>query len=79
VRECGGQEMALPRWERSTAEDCLGRWAMNLMLSGLNTHCFGRTVRLPDPRRRSTPFRAKEPRCYECPTRLGAGSVDLAS
>lgn len=49
VRERGGaKEVALPSWERATAEDWLGRWAMNLMLVGVTTRRFGRAVRLPE-------------------------------
>jgi putative transposase len=44
----GGQEVALPSWERAVAEDWLGRWAMNLMLVGVPTRRFGRAVRLPE-------------------------------
>jgi len=44
----GGQEIALPSWERAVAEDWLGRWAMNLMLVGVPTRRFGRAVRLPE-------------------------------
>jgi putative transposase len=47
VRGRGGQEVALPSWERAMAEDWLGRWAMNLMLIGVSTRRFGRAVRLP--------------------------------
>jgi transposase-like protein len=48
VRGRGGQEMALPSWERAMQEDWLGRWAMNLMLIGVTTRRFGRAVRLPE-------------------------------
>jgi transposase-like protein len=48
VRERGGREVVLPSWERATAEDWLGRWAMNLMLIGVTTRRFGRAVRLPE-------------------------------
>jgi putative transposase len=44
----GGQEIALPTWERAVAEDWLGRWAMNLMMVGVPTRRFGRAVRLPE-------------------------------
>lgn len=48
VRGRGGQEVALPSWERAMAEDWLGRWALNLMLIGVTTRRFGRAVRLPE-------------------------------
>lgn len=48
VRGRGGQEVALPSWERAMEEDWLGRWAMNLMLIGVTTRRFGRAVRLPE-------------------------------
>ncbi len=48
LREPGGREVTLPSWERATAEDWLGRWAMNLMLIGVSTRRFGRAVRLPE-------------------------------
>ena len=35
----GGQEVTLPSWERTVAEDWLGRWAMNLMLVGVTRGC----------------------------------------
>ena len=48
VRRLGGQEILLPSWEQATAEDWLGRWAMNLMLINVSTRKFGRAVRLPE-------------------------------
>jgi putative transposase len=48
VRELGGQELALPSWERAVAEDWLGKWAMNLMLINVSTRKFRRAVRLPE-------------------------------
>jgi hypothetical protein len=48
VRDLGGQELALPSWERAVAEDWLGKWAMNLMLSNVSTRKFRRAVRLPE-------------------------------
>src|ERR1700745_3264697 len=46
VRDLGGQELALPSWERAVAEDWLGKWAMNLMLINVSTRKFRRAVRL---------------------------------
>jgi transposase-like protein len=43
-----GKEVALPSWEAAVAEDWLGRWAVNLMMVGVTTRCFGRAVRLPE-------------------------------
>src|ERR1035437_7461570 len=48
VRELGGQELALPSWERAVAEDWLGKWAMNLMLINVSTRELRRAVRLPE-------------------------------
>ena len=48
VRELGGQELALPSWERAVAEDWLGKWAMNLMLINVSTRKFRGAVRLPE-------------------------------
>jgi putative transposase len=48
VRGIDGREMAIPSWDRATAEDWLGRWAMNLMLINVSTRRFGRAVRLPE-------------------------------
>jgi putative transposase len=48
VRGLDGREMAIPSWDRATAEDWLGRWAMNLMLINVSTRRFGRAVRLPE-------------------------------
>src|SRR5674536_178017 len=48
VRDLGGQELALPSWERAVAEDWLGKWAMNLMLINVSTRKFRRAVRLPE-------------------------------
>jgi hypothetical protein len=31
VRDFAGRELVLPSWENGTAEDWLGKWAMNLM------------------------------------------------
>src|ERR1700758_1129851 len=47
-RDLGGQELALPSWERAVAEDWLGKWAMNLMLINVSTRKFRRAVRLPE-------------------------------
>jgi len=44
--KCG--ELSLPSWEAATAEDWLGKWAMNLMLVNVSTRKFGRAVRLPE-------------------------------
>jgi putative transposase len=48
VRGLAGEELVLPSWEQATAEDWLGRWAMNLMLINVSTRRFGRAVRLPE-------------------------------
>jgi putative transposase len=48
VRRLGGQEILLPSWEQASAEDWLGRWAMNLMLINVSTRKFARAVRLPE-------------------------------
>src|SRR5258707_7596653 len=48
VRDLGGQELALPSWERAVAEDWLGKWAMNLMLINVSTRKFRREGRLPE-------------------------------
>jgi transposase-like protein len=48
VRNVNGREVPIPSWERATAEDWLGRWAMNLMLINVSTRRFGRAVRLPE-------------------------------
>ena len=44
VRDVGGREVPIPSWDRATAEDWLGRWAMNLMPINVSTRRFG----LPD-------------------------------
>jgi putative transposase len=48
VRDFAGRELALPSWEHATAEDWLGKWAMNLMLLNVSTRKFRRAVRLPE-------------------------------
>jgi putative transposase len=48
VRGAPGEEMPLPSWTAATAEDWLGRTAMNLMLIGVATRKIGRAVRLPE-------------------------------
>ena len=48
VRGIDGREVAIPSWDRATAEDWLGRWAMNLMLINISTRRFARAVRLPE-------------------------------
>ncbi|MEC5293937.1 IS256 family transposase, partial [Aurantimonas sp. C2-3-R2] len=48
VRGVGGREVPIASWDRATAEDWLGRWAMNLMLINVSTRRFGRAVRLPE-------------------------------
>jgi transposase-like protein len=48
VRGGDGQEMPLPSWAAATAEDWLGKTAMNLMLIGVATRKIGRAVRLPE-------------------------------
>ena len=48
VRGIDGREVPIPSWDRATAEDWLGRWAMNLMLINVSTRRFGRAVRLPE-------------------------------
>ncbi len=48
VRGLDGREILVPSWDRATAEDWLGRWAMNLMLINVSTRRFGRAVRLPE-------------------------------
>ena len=48
VRGVGGREVPISSWNRATAEDWLGRWAMNLMLINVSTRRFGRAVRLPE-------------------------------
>jgi putative transposase len=48
VRGALGEEMPLPSWSAATAEDWLGRTAMNLMLIGVATRKIGRAVRLPE-------------------------------
>src|ERR1019366_2634129 len=50
VRDLGGQELALPSWERAVAEDWLGKWAMNLMLINESTRKFPRAVGVPQCR-----------------------------
>ena len=41
-------ELSLPSWQAATAEDWLGKTAMNLMLIGVATRKIGRAVRLPE-------------------------------
>jgi transposase-like protein len=48
VRDFAGRELGLPSWEHATAEDWLGKWAMNLMLLNVSTRKFRRAVRLPE-------------------------------
>ena len=48
IRGVGGRGGARPELDRATAEDWLGRWAMNLMLINVSTRRFGRAVRLPE-------------------------------
>ncbi|MEF2554665.1 transposase, partial [Aurantimonas sp. A2-1-M11] len=48
IRGVDGREVPVPSWDRATAEDWLGRWAMNLMLINVSTRRFGRAVRLPE-------------------------------
>ena len=48
VRDFAGRELGLPSWENATAEDWLGKWAMNLMLLNVSTRKFRRAVRLPE-------------------------------
>ncbi len=48
VRGVAGHEIAIPSWESATAEDWLGRWAMNQMLINVSTRKFARSVRLPE-------------------------------
>jgi len=48
VRDFAGHEVVLPSWEYATAEDWLGKWAMNLMLLNVSTRKFRRAVRLPE-------------------------------
>src|SRR5205807_10002682 len=48
VRDFAGRELGLPSWENATAEDWLGKWAMNLMLLKVSTRKFRRAVRLPE-------------------------------
>ena len=48
IRGIGGREVPIESWDRATAEDWLGRWAMNLMLINVSTRRFGRAVRLPE-------------------------------
>ena len=48
VRDFAGRELVLPSWENATAEDWLGKWAMNLMLLNVSTRKFRRAVRLPE-------------------------------
>src|ERR1700751_5497663 len=48
VRSYDGHEVALPTWTAAQAEDWLGRWAMNLMLSNVSTRTIRRAVRLPE-------------------------------
>jgi hypothetical protein len=40
--------MPLPSWTAATAEEWLGKTAMNLMLIGVATRKIGRAVRLPE-------------------------------
>jgi hypothetical protein len=42
-----GHEVVLPTWTAATAEDWLGRWAMNQMLINVSTRKLKRAVRLP--------------------------------
>jgi putative transposase len=48
VRARGGGEISLPSWDAATAEDWLGKWAVNLMLINVSTRKFGRAMRLPE-------------------------------
>ena len=48
VRSFDGEEMTLPTWTASQADDWLGRWAMNLMLINVSTRKLRRAVRLPE-------------------------------
>jgi transposase-like protein len=52
VRGRDGDELVLPNWAAATAEDWLGKAAMNLMLIGVATRKIGRAVRLPEGRLR---------------------------
>lgn len=47
VRNFGGEEMALPTWTATQAEDWLGRWAVDLMLINVSTRKLRRAARLP--------------------------------
>jgi putative transposase len=48
VRGFDGHEIPLPTWTAAQAENCLGRWAMNLMLINVSTRKLRRAVRLPE-------------------------------
>src|SRR6516165_8495070 len=48
VRARHGGEISLPSWDAATAEDWLGKWAVNLMLINVSTRKFGRAMRLPE-------------------------------
>jgi transposase-like protein len=48
VRDFAGRELVLRSWENATAQDWLGKWAMNLMLLNVSTRKFRRAVRLPE-------------------------------
>lgn len=50
VRSHGGEELALPSWSAASAEDWLGKTAMNLMLIGVATRKISRAVRPPEGR-----------------------------
>jgi len=48
VRGIDGREVALPSWNDATAEDWLGRWAMNLMLINVSDAAVRAAVRLQE-------------------------------
>ena len=50
IRGHDGEEVQLPSWSAATAEDWLGKTAMNLMLINVSTRRIGRAVRLPEGR-----------------------------
>lgn len=43
-----GEEMPLPSWTAASAEDWLGKTAMNVVQNGMVTREIGRAVRLPE-------------------------------
>jgi hypothetical protein len=55
-----GHKVALPTWRAAQVEDCLGRWAMSLMLINVSTK--PRPVHRPQPALRKLKRAARLPK-----------------